>query len=165
MERSTVEYQIRLIEPSDNAEIYQIIRSVFEELDIAKPGTAYFDSYLPYLYETYTTSLSAYFVAEINGEIVGGAGIFPTEGLEKDTCELVKMYLSNKARGLGIGKQLMNVCLEKAKELNYRKVYLETLPELKTALKMYEKFGLKFINESLGNTGHHSCSIRMIKEI
>lgn len=164
MEKSTINYKIRLIEQSDNAAIYQIIRSVFEELDIAKPGTAYFDRYLPYLYETYTTSLSAYFVAEIKGEIVGGAGIFPTDGLEKDTCELVKMYLSNKARGLGIGKHLMNVCLEKAKELNYRKVYLETLPELEAALKMYEKFGFKYLNKTLGNTGHHSCSVKMIME-
>lgn len=165
MEKSTLSWQIRLIKKSDNQSIYQIIRRVFEELGIVKPGTAYFDECLPMLFETYTTNLSAYFVAEMEGVVIGGAGIFPTEGLESDTCELVKMYLSKKARGLGIGKQLMKACLEKAKELNYKKVYLETLPELETALKMYEKFGFSYLDKSLGNTGHHSCSVKMIREI
>ena len=57
---------------------------------------------------------SHYFVAEINGE-VGGGGIYPTDGLPEDTCELVKMYLLPQARGAGLGRTLIEKCIDKAK--------------------------------------------------
>jgi putative acetyltransferase len=161
----TFDFTIRLIQPSDNPSIYKVIRSVFEEYNINKPGTAYFDECLPYLYETYTTSESAYFIVENNGKVLGGGGIFPTNGLSNDTCELVKMYLLPEARGKGVGQQLLNHCLEKARELGYTKMYLETLSELKEAIVLYEKNEFSYLKAPMGNSGHHSCSIQMIKKM
>jgi putative acetyltransferase len=73
----------------------------------------------------FQTERSALFVAEENGVILGCCGIFPTENLPENTTELVKFYLTKEARGKGIGKLLMQKCIEKAKELGYQQVYLK----------------------------------------
>ncbi len=108
---------------------------------------------------------SIYFVVAIGNKVVGGAGIFPTRGLETDTCELVKMYLSGSARGKGIGKTLLQKCTDEAKKLCYKKIYLETMPELKLAIPMYEKFEFKFLKGPKGNSGHTGGDIWMMKEL
>ena len=79
--------------------------------------------------------MSFYYVVVHHDQILGGAGIFPTEGLPKGICELVKMYLSKNVRGLGLGKMMIEKCMETAVELGYTKMYLETLPELKNAVQ------------------------------
>lgn len=156
---------IRKIQPEDNESIRDVIRQVFEEHGINKPGTAYFDESLNDMYTTYTGSNKVYYVALLNGKVVGGAGVYPTEGLPVGTCELIKMYLLPEVRGLHIGKELMYNCIDFANDYGYRQMYLETLPELDRALKMYEDFGFKKIEKSLGNTGHYACDIRMLKKL
>ena len=46
-----------------------------------------------------------------------------------------------------------------------KKIYLETMPELKQALHVYEKFGFEYLNGPMGNSGHTGCSLWMLKEI
>ena len=96
-----------------------------------------------HLFELFQCKGAAYFAAEINGKIVGGAGIYPSDGLPAGTCEFVKMYLLPEARGVGLGKTLIEKSLQFAKENGYENVYLESMPELKKALKIYEKFGFR----------------------
>jgi putative acetyltransferase len=112
-----------------------------------------------------TTPQSAYFIAEKDGKILGGAGIFPTEGLPHGTCELVKMYLSADARGSGLGRRMIDQCLATAQEKGYHSVYLETMPELKKAVSVYEKFGFTYLDKPMGNSGHNGCDIWMIKPL
>lgn len=157
--------QIRSIQLNDNAVIAKIIRSCLEEFGANKPGTVYFDASTDHLYELFQTPGAAYFIAEEEGVILGGGGIFPSDALPSATCELVKMYLSPEARGNGTGAALMNRCIDKAKELKYKNIYIETMPELKRAIHVYEKFGFRFLEGPLGNTGHHGCDIWMLKEI
>jgi putative acetyltransferase len=78
---------------------------------------------------------------------------------------LVKLYLSPAARGKGIGKALMQQCLDEAKKTGYKKVYLETMPELISAIPLYEKFGFFYLSGPLGNSGHSGCDIWMIKSL
>jgi putative acetyltransferase len=108
---------------------------------------------------------SQYFIAIQNNIVVGGAGIFPTEGLPKDTCELVKMYLHASVRNIGLGKTMITHCIKAARKSGYSKMYLETLPELKKAVLVYEKFGFTYLDNALGNSGHSGCDIWMIKDI
>lgn len=159
------EITIRLIEPSDNAALAIIIRNALTEFNANRPGTVYFDESTDHLYELFTTGNGIYQVAVMNNKIVGGGGIFPTEGLEADTCELVKMYLSPVARGKGLGKKLLQECLNNAQRKGYKKVYLETMPELVVAVPMYEKFGFNYLIGPLGNSGHNGCNIWMLKEL
>ncbi len=158
-------YQIRAIRPSDNPTLAGIVRNTLAEFGANKPGTVYFDSTTDALYELFQQPGASYFVAEIDGKIAGGAGIYPTKGLPPDTCELVKMYLIPEARGLGLGRTLIEKSIELAKELGYRKIYLETMPELRQALKVYARFGFEYLTEPMGNSGHTGCSLWMLKEL
>jgi putative acetyltransferase len=160
------EILIRLIQPADNASLATIIRSVLEEFGANKPGTVYFDRETDFLYELFkSTPRSAYQVVLLNGILVGGAGVFPTPELPEGMCELVKMYLLPVARGKGIGKVLIEGAFNQARKLGYRKMYLETMPELKTAIGMYEKMGFSYLKGSLGKSGHNGCDIWMEKTL
>jgi len=152
---------IRKITKQDNATIAAIIRGCLKEFNADKPGTVYYDESTDHLYELFNTPLSTYFIAESAGKTVGGAGIFPSDGLPQDTCELVKMYILPEVRQSGIGATLMNKCLVAAKQNGYSKIYLETLPELKRAISVYEKFNFIHLENPLGNTGHHGCTVWM----
>lgn len=160
------EIQIRKIEPDDNPFLAIIIRNALKEFNAAKPGTVYYDDTTDYLFEVFDSEpLSYYSVAVLNGEILGGAGIYPTKNLPAKTCELVKMYLSPKARGIGLGRELIQKSIEKAKELGFHQMYLESMPELTKAISVYKEFGFKFIASSLGNSGHTGCDVFMILPI
>lgn len=156
---------VRLIEPGDNAPLANIIRNALTEFNANKPGTVYFDESTDHLYELFKTGKGIYHVAVMNEQIVGGAGIYHTEGLDDNTCELVKMYLSPTVRGKGLGKLLLQECLNAAKKAGYKKVYLETMPELNVAVPMYEKFGFTYLKKPLGNSGHNGCDIWMEMEV
>ena len=97
--------------------------------------------------------------------ILGCCGIFPTENLPEKTVELVKFYLTREARGKGIGKLLMEKCLEKAKEIGYNQVYLESLPAFSKAVSIYEKQGFQYLEKALGDSGHSGCNLWMIKKL
>jgi putative acetyltransferase len=101
----------------------------------------------------------------IDGHVLGGAGIYPSPGLSESTCELVKMYLRPIARGQGYGKLLIEKCIDFAISAGYDQIYIETLPELKKAMSVYEKFGFKYIDGPLGNTGHYGCDVWMLKRL
>ncbi len=154
---------IRKIEPTDNVALAKIIRDALTEFKANKPGTVYFDDSTDHLYELFQQEKGIYNVAIDNDQIVGGGGIVHTTGLAMDTCELVKLYLSPAARGKGIGRALMQKCLEEAKNAGYKKVYLETMPELISAIPLYEQFGFTYLTGALGNSGHSGCDIWMIK--
>ncbi|MBV5313921.1 MAG: GNAT family N-acetyltransferase [Prolixibacteraceae bacterium] len=156
---------IRLIQPLDNPSLAVIVRNTLTEFGANVPGTVYFDPTTDALFELFQTPKSVYFVAETKGGLLGGGGIFPTEGLPEDTCELVKMYLLPEARGIGLGRTLIGKCLERAIENGFRQVYLETLPELKLALQSYEKFGFEFLKAPMGNSKHFGCGLWMLKKL
>ena len=164
-EISANDFVIRTIEPGDNQAIARIIRQTLAEFGANHPGTVYYDESTDHLYEMFRTPGSAYFIAEDGKKILGGAGIFPTDGLPDSTCELVKMYLLPEARGAGLGRRMMDVCLQTARDLGYKNVYLETMPELKKAISNYQKYGFTTLDKPMGNSGHHGCDIWMIREI
>ena len=156
---------IRNIQPSDNPIIARIVKDTLAEFGADYPDTVYYDPTTDALYELFQKEGATYFVAELDGEIVGGGGIYPTDGLADDTCELVKMYLLPKGRGIGLGKTLIEKSLAFAKEAGYKKVYLESMPELKQALKVYAKFGFEYLVGPMGNSGHTGCSLWMLKSL
>ncbi|MEP6676516.1 MAG: GNAT family N-acetyltransferase [Ferruginibacter sp.] len=156
---------IKNIQEQDDTALAKIIRAALEEFKANKPGTVYYDETTDHLSRVFMKQGSAYFTVFLNENIVGGSGIYPTDNLPHDTCELVKMYLSPLARGKGLGRMLMQKCLQAATELGYKKVYLETMPELINAIPMYEKFGFNYLPTSMGNSGHTGCGLWMIKEL
>jgi putative acetyltransferase len=157
--------EIRPIESRDNEALAKVIRTALAEFGANKPGTVYFDPTTDALFELFRTPGSYYYVATIDEKVVGGCGIFPTENLPDGTCELVKLYVAKEARGTGLGKQLMEQSMSWAKENGYTDVYLESMPELKKAVSIYEKVGFQPLDHPLGNSGHDGCDIWMLKEL
>ena len=156
---------IRAIIEEDNLPLATLIRQVFREFKIDRPGTVYTDPTTDALFQLFQRPGSAYFVAEVDGEIVGGCGVYPTEGLPDGCAELVKFYLTAEARGKGIGNLLMQQSINEAKKRGYRQLYLESFPELAKAVSMYERAGFTPLPHALGNSGHYACNIWMIKEL
>ncbi|MDC0257859.1 GNAT family N-acetyltransferase [Crocinitomicaceae bacterium] len=160
-----MDYSIREIQSQDNELLAQVIRTVLEEHGMNKPGTVYTDPTTDELYELFQTEKSVYYVVVLNNEIVGGCGIYPTNGLPEGCAELVKLYLRSDSRGLGLGKTLLDRCAETASKLGYRKLYLESMPELSKAVGLYESVGYEQISSPMGNSGHFACDLWMIKEL
>ena len=156
---------IRKIKREDNPHLAKMIRDVFEEFDAPRKGTVYSDPTTNDLYGLFQKPGSVLWVAEINGKAVGCCGIYPTEGLEKNYCELVKFYLAKSIRGNGSGKSLMQHSVDSARELGYSKLYLESLPHFSRAIGMYDRLGFKRLAVPLGQSGHTGCSIWMLKEL
>ncbi len=156
---------IRPIRATDNASIASIIRRTLAEFGANKPGTVYFDPTTDDLFKLFSAPDSAYFIAEMNGNIVGGSGVFPTQGLPEGCCELVKLYLLSEMRGQGLGLMLMEKCFQKAIDLGFSEMYLETMPELRTAIGLYEKAGFTFLPGPMGKSGHFGCDLWMIKHL
>ncbi|SPZ22614.1 Predicted acetyltransferase [Providencia rettgeri] len=136
---TTQNYKIRPIEQQDNAGIAAVIREVSAEHGLtADKGFAVADPILDTLFEVYSKPRSAYWVVEMDGEIVGGGGVSQVAGGDNDTAELQKMYLSSVLRGKGLAKQIVLMSLEFAKAQGYTRCYLETTKELQAAIKLYE---------------------------
>ena len=156
---------IREIQAKDNPEIAQVIRSVLLELGAPKVGTAYEDKATDSMFENYQKEKSRYFVVEFENRIIGGCGFAQLDNFKGTTCELQKMYFLPEARGKGTGAKLISKCLEKAKELGFTHCYLETMPYMSAAKKLYAKNGFSTLDKPMGNTGHYSCNVWMLKKL
>ena len=149
---------IRPITIADNAAIAAIIRSVMPEFGADGPGFAIHDKEVDDMADAYAHPGCAYFVVERDGRVCGGGGIAPLDDPEPGICELRKMYFLPELRGLGAGKALITTCLDSARNLGYRRCYLETLTGMDAAQKLYEAQGFARIAKALGNTGHFGCN-------
>ena len=156
---------IREIQPTDNAQIAQVIRQVFIDNDLPKTGTAFEDKHLDILFEVYNQPRAIYFVVENDGKLVGGCGVAQLDNCNENICELQKMYFLPEARGIGLGAKMMDLCLQKATEFGFDSCYLETLPKMIDAQKLYKKVGFQYLDKPLGNTGHSTCPVWMLKKL
>ncbi|MCM7179394.1 hypothetical protein LNGFDJGK_01633 [Enterobacter hormaechei] len=155
----------RRLESSDNSAIAAIIRDSFRENKIEHlEGVSLHDPELDCLSEVYNNHGCGYWVAEANGVVVGGAGLAPLEG-EEGICEMQKLYFKSEFQGMGLGRRMIAFIISQASEMGYHSCYLETLEELRNAVGLYEAFGFEHIPERLGNTGHNSCGICMLKKL
>ncbi len=156
---------LRGLSESDNPVIAGIIRSCLSEFGADRPGTVFTDPTTDDLHTLFMQKGAHYFIADHPSGILGGGGIFPSNGLPPDTCELVKMYLRPEARGIGLGRYLIAACIEEARRAGYRHVYIETMPELRQAVSIYERFGFRYLDGPLGDTGHFGCDVWMMMDL
>jgi putative acetyltransferase len=148
---------IRAVQPSDNAAVAAIIRTVMPEFGAGGEGFAIHDTEVDDIYAAYSQPGTAYFVCEVDGKVVGTGGVAPLAGGDADTCELKKMYFLREGRGKGLGRKMVERCLRAAKDLGFEYCYLETLNTMKDAMALYEKLGFEKIPGACGNTGHFGC--------
>ena len=158
-------YTIRPIEARDDVAMANIIRSVMPEFGACGSGFAINDPEVDWMHRAYAAPRSAYFVVEVDGEVVGGGGVAPLEGGDPGVCELRKMYFLPRARGLGAGAAVMEKSLEKAREFGFTRCYLETLTGMDAAMRLYERSGFRRIDAPMGATGHGGCDIWYLRDL
>ena len=157
--------EIRPIKQIDDPAIAAIIRDVMTEFGAVGEGYSIVDAEVDAMTAAYAGPDAAYFVASLDGVVVGGAGIGPLEGGPAGVCELKKMYLREHARGHGLGRRLMRHTLDAAREAGYERCYLETLEQMSDARRLYQLNGFVPLNEPMGNTGHCRCNGWFIKKL
>jgi len=156
---------IRPIEARDDAAIAAIIRAVMPEFGADGPGFAIHDAEVGAMSAAYARPRRAYFVVELDRVVLGGGGIAPLDAGDEDTCELRKMYFLPALRGRGAGRALMARCLDAARDLGFRRCYLETLTGMDAAQSLYLASGFRRIDRALGATGHHGCNRFYLREL
>jgi putative acetyltransferase len=65
--------------------------------------------------------------------------------IDARACEMKRLYVRPKERGLGIGRRLVTAILEEARLKGYRVMRLDTLSSLKSAVALYRFFGFREI--------------------
>jgi putative acetyltransferase len=157
--------EIRSIAKRENEPLENLLRTVMREFDAVGPGGSCEDDELNDMYGAYRGKRSVFFVASRGETLLGGAGIAPLKGGEESTCELRKMYLVSEARGIGLGRKLLETCLKTARAKGFHRCYLETLQHMSHARHLYAKYGFRPLEAPLGNTGHSRCNSWAIKDL
>lgn len=78
------------------------------------------------------------FLAFKDSEPAGCVGI---KSLDQETCEMKRLYVRPNFQSHGFGRALVLATLEKAIHLGYRKIRLDTVPTMKSALELYRSLG------------------------
>jgi putative acetyltransferase len=79
-------------------------------------------------------------IEDDDANLLGSFGLYP---IVKTTCELRKMYFVPSARGLGLGKQVLQRAITRARESGFKQIVLETSSKLIAANRLYAKFGFE----------------------
>lgn len=142
-----------------------MIRSILETMGVPKVGTAYADKALDAMFQAYKKPKSVFYVIAVQEMVVACGGIAPLANYKGDICELQKMYVSRKHRRKGLAKEILQACMDSAKVFGFKGCYLETMPYMEAAQRLYLKNGFQYLQEPLGSTGHTACTVRMLKEL
>lgn len=153
---------VRPVRKDDDSALARVIRAVMEEYGATGPGSSYHDAEVDAISDAYAGGGAAYFVVAEGERVLGGGGVGPLAGdATGRTCELRKMYFLPEARGRGLGRRVVGLCLEAAREAGYRTCYLETMSSMKEARRLYERTGFRPTARPLGDTGHFGCDAWM----
>lgn len=77
-------------------------------------------------------------LSEMEGMLAGCAAVRP---LDDVTCELKRVYVRPDFRGSGMGSRLTETALQAAREMGYKSIRLDTLPQMAAAQRLYEDLG------------------------
>ena len=159
-------WKIRAISPHDDTRVAWIIRTVMPEYGAVGDGFAINDPEVDWMSKAYNAPRCAYFVVELEGQVLGGGGIAPLQGASNARiCELRKMYFLPALRGLGAGRALLDTCLDKAREFGFELCYLETLSGMDRAMALYQAAGFRSLDKPIGDTGHTGCNRYFTKSL
>lgn len=76
---------------------------------------------------------------QTDGEALGCVGLRPLPAA--GCCEMKRLYLAPDARGTGLGRALAEAIIEKAREIGYRELRLDTLATMTSAIGLYQGMG------------------------
>ena len=136
--------ELRRASRADEPAIRELVFSVLKEYGL-QPDPETTDADLFNLDEYYFSRGGDFWVLFDQSAIIGTTGLHP---ISQADVELRKMYLATPARGRGLGRNLLQTSLERARELGFSRVTLETASVLKEASRLYESFGFVRLPET-----------------
>ena len=144
--KPSVEYE--LIEGGEKIEqVEKLFIEYAKSLDIDLSFQS-FEEELKLLPGKYGPPSGALFLATVDGN---AAGCVALHSISEDICEMKRLYVRDQFRGMGIGNVLIEMIVSKAKELNYSMMRLDTLPFMKNAQALYERYGFYDIDPYVYN--------------
>lgn len=135
--------RVRRFEPRDLDAVIELVRTILPEYGITFGQGSSTDEQLRGLPGSYRDAAGEFWVAELDGEVLGCVGMMPLSPAEagEGVVELRKMYLAKAARGKGCGKRLLETAIAWARAVGMRKVVLDTLKEMTAAIALYTGAG------------------------
>jgi GNAT superfamily N-acetyltransferase len=133
-------YAFRPATDADSEAVRSLVFAVLREHGLS-PDPADTDADLYAIESSYHRAGGSFdLLLDATGAVVGTVGLVQLGG---GRCELRKMYLTPAHRGRGLGKRLVRRALDRARELGFRRVELETVGVLRAAIGLYESFGFR----------------------
>lgn len=130
---------IRSATNDDRERVAELVFGVLAEYGL-EPDPETTDADLQDIEANYLQRGGLFEVIEDGGNMLGSVGLYP---VNKTTCELRKMYFIPSARGLGLGKYILERAIARARALGFKQIVLETSSKLIAANQLYNKFGFK----------------------
>jgi ribosomal protein S18 acetylase RimI-like enzyme len=141
---------LEVIRPASTDGDFAQGRVLFEEyaaglaIDVCFQG---FAQELESLSRMYGPPRGVLLLAELDGAPVGCGAVRP---LDDDICELKRVYVRPDFRGTGMGRRLTETALQIAREMGYKSIRLDTLPQMQAAQRLYEGLGFRDITAYYG---------------
>jgi carbonic anhydrase len=142
MEPNSMPVTLRTLSASDSQAIEQV-RQYFRNyaawlgVDLSYQN---FEQEMASLPGAYSAPEGRLFFAEIDGRPAGCVGVRSLAGSE-GVCEMKRLYVEPEERGHGVGNALALAAIKAAKEIGYRKLMIDTLPNMRMAVKLYRELG------------------------
>jgi carbonic anhydrase len=99
-----------------------------------------FDQEMASLPGTYVAPQGRLFFAEVDGRPAGCVGVRPLSDSD-GVCEMKRLYVEPEERGHGVGAALALAAIKAAKDIGFRKLIIDTLPNMRMAVKLYRELG------------------------
>ena len=130
--------EVRPVIRADVPAVLALVADVLGEFGLEFGKGSPTDAELHDLPGSYASRGGAFWVAVRDGELLGTCGVFP---VAPGMFELRKMYLRSATRGLGLGKQLLDVAVAWTRAQGGTRIVLDTVEAMTRAIAFYEANG------------------------
>lgn len=131
--------QIQEATPADTPAIHALWTAYRDSL-AGSPGYDGFAQDLADIPGKYARPQGRLILATLDGLLVGTVALRP---LNAEDCEAKRLYLTDAARGRGLGRALMQRIIDEARAAGYKRILGDTQPDMTLALALYERMGFR----------------------
>ncbi len=126
------------MQPADVPAVVELVKATLAEFGLTFGEGSATDAQVTGLPDSYHDAGGAFWVVFDGDTLLGTAGVMP---IAEGTFELRKMYLARAARGHGVGKMLLDVCVQHTRDVGARMLVLDTAEQMTAAIRFYERNG------------------------